>query len=88
MHFIRENIERRKRHTKQFKAIFGVQLEHYFNNVTGFDIVGFDDEVIQPRNPYPDDKSKVQVMSSRAIIRNVWGIRATALIKKLIGGYS
>lgn len=34
----------------EFQKIFGVPLSAYFDNVFGFDIVRFDDEVIRAQN--------------------------------------
>lgn len=45
--FILRNIETYKRYAKPFEQIFGCKLKTLFDNITGFDPVKFDDEVVQ-----------------------------------------
>ena len=39
----------------EFQIVFGVSLHRYWNNLTGFDIVEFDQEVILSGNRAPYD---------------------------------
>ena len=39
---------RRREHTEEFKQIFGVPLEDYWERGLGFDVVKFDEEFVRP----------------------------------------
>ena len=71
--YIYENSQKR-RYMSQFEQTFKVGFDIYFNNLSGFDIVKFDEEVIKP----PDG-----VSTSEQILKD-YGPEAVALIKKLI----
>ena len=70
-----KNIARRNKHNAAFQRTFHVKLHRYWNNVTGFDSVKFDDEVVNP----PDGISTAYAIKSR------YGADAVAMIRDLIG---
>ena len=60
----------------EFERIFGVNLMTYWDMITGFDLVKFDDEVLQT----PDH------IGARDICIRKFGQRAADVIVYLIGG--
>ena len=59
----------------EFKALFGVPLEKFWDTATGFDVVGFDDDFIKA----PKGESTEQAVSRQ------YGERAAKLIWELLG---
>jgi len=72
--FIADNLDLYRRHAREFERIFGCKLKPYFDNLTGFDLVKFDHEVLKPR----------ESESGHAAAHRQWGDEGLALIKKLI----
>ena len=70
------NKERYTKHAPRFRQIFGVQLKPFWDNLTGFDLIKFDDEVVKPPNG----------QSTKKVIKERWGDEAVAMILELIGG--
>ena len=68
-----ENKAKYKKHAEEFRHVFGVGLKPYFDLVTGFDVIKFDQEFIRP----PDGTSTANVIKAR------YGPEAVDLIKKL-----
>ncbi len=62
------------RHAREFQKVFGVRLFTYWDLVTGFDLIKFDDEVIKP----PDGTSTAEAVEAR------YGSEAVKLIRGLI----
>lgn len=60
---------------RDFQRIFGVPLSDYFRSPVGFDVVKFDEEIVQP----PDG------MSTRQHLLATHGQEAVNLIEQLIG---
>lgn len=70
-----DNVARGRQYADQFKRTFGRSIGPYMDKFTGFDVLKFDDEVIQP----PDGKSTEEVVRER------YGEDAVTLIRNLIG---
>jgi hypothetical protein len=71
-------VERHKfmcKHRKKFQQIFDVPLSWFWDNVTEFDVIKFDADVVQS----PDG------VSTKEHIRARWGDEAVVLIEGLIG---
>ena len=73
--FIAVNIQRYRKYAREFERVFGCKLKPYFNNITGFDVVKFDEEFVQA----PDGRSTAEVVEKK------WGPDAVKLIRSLIG---
>lgn len=43
MSFILENVKRRDKYNDRFQRVFGTRLSLYWDNITGFDVIKFDD---------------------------------------------
>lgn len=71
---IRDHVERYQFCARKFQDTFGVRLKRYWDNITGFDVIAFD-EVIKPKRNE----------SSMEAVRRQWGDEAVSLICKLIG---
>jgi hypothetical protein len=71
---VRQNLDLYRQTYREFAKIFGVSLRSYWNNITGFDIVMFDDEFIKS----PDNKSMGDA------ILETYGQEAYDLIRRLI----
>ena len=46
--FMKDNNEKRLKYQANFQSIFHRSLGKYWNPVTGFDVIKFDEEVIKP----------------------------------------
>ncbi len=57
-----------------FKRIFHVALKDYWHGILGFDVTGFDDEVIKSGNQCMKDA-----------VRQTYGQDAVILIQRLLG---
>ena len=73
--FWHKHMRLRHENKNQFHAIFGVFLSDYFDNITGFDIVKFDNEFIKA----PDGQSTSDVVLER------YGDEAMCLCLTLLG---
>ena len=73
--FILFNRELFHKHQAEFKTIFHINLKDYFDFVTGFDVVKFDNDFIKP----PDG------ISTNDAVINKYGQRAADLCHELIG---
>lgn len=73
-----------RQHGRRFSETFGVPLASYFDNLLGFDIVKFDDEIVQPHNPDQGRDKLSSELSMKEIIAKQWGDEAVELIQKLI----
>jgi hypothetical protein len=60
----------------EFTDTFGISLHEYWDKITGFDVVSFDENFIKP----PEGTS------TASAIRHKYGARAVALCKALIRG--
>jgi len=65
---------RRDANANEFVQTFGVSLSKYWNNLTGFDVIAFDD-FIKPR----------QRESTAQAVKRKYGQAAVNLIHRLIG---
>jgi hypothetical protein len=74
MDFIRGNIELYERKCRDFQNIFGTPLKPYWDNITGFDIVRFDEKLIKS----PNGKSISDVVLER------YGKDAVELVEALL----
>ena len=71
---VRRNLELYGQTYREFTEMFGVSLRSYWNNITGFDIVMFDDDVIKS----PENESM------GATVLETYGQEAYDLIRRLI----
>jgi hypothetical protein len=71
----RANLKLRGDYYRKFGATFGWPLASFFNNLTGFDIVKFDDVVVKP----PDGTSTKDAVFAR------WGQEGVDIILGLLG---
>jgi len=69
-----DNIALKKVCEKDFKNLFGLELGDYFDALTGFDIVKFDENLLKS----PDG------MSCRDVILEKYGEEAVGVIQKLL----
>ena len=74
MDFIADNIALYRRHAREFERIFGRKLKPFFDNITGFDLIKFDREVLKPRANE----------CGRDAVKRQWGDEGLVLTKKLI----
>ena len=74
MTLIGENDKKYRRYDHEFAEIFGIHLKPFWDNITGFDIVKFDEHIIQS----PDD------LSMEDVIKKEYGNEAVTLIKDLL----
>ena len=74
MELFRKNKIKADRYHRDFRRIFGVSLVKYHDFLTGFDIVKFDEEVLQP----PPGKS------ARDIVIEKYGQDGLAVIEGLL----
>ena len=58
---IGKNLAPHVTHAKNFRRIFGIDLSKFLDNLTGFDVVKFDDEFIKA----PDGTSTAQAVKAR-----------------------
>jgi hypothetical protein len=72
--FMLENRQRYIKYATLFRAIFSRDLHHFWDNVTGLDVVKFDEEFIKP----------IEGQSTREAILAKYGQTAVDLIDKLI----
>ena len=75
MESVRKNLELYKKLAPTFQRIFSVKLDRFWNNLTGFDVVKLDEEIVKP-----DDGT-----STRAKVREQWGEEGEALCVQLLG---
>lgn len=47
--YFRKNIELYGKYRLEFADVFGTALKPYFDNLLGFDIIAFDEKVLQPK---------------------------------------
>lgn len=59
--FMLENRKKYIRYNTLFYRTFGVQLKNYWNNITGFDIIKFDEEFVKP----PEGVSTAQAVGAK-----------------------
>ena len=71
--YIYSNAEKRAKHYSEFQSIFAVSLRGFWDNVTGFDVIKFD-EFISPADG----------VSCYAATAEKFGERSAALIKELL----
>lgn len=69
-----ENNKKRLKYQQQFQLTFGISLGKFWDVITGFDVVKFDEEVIKP----PDG------VSTRDQILKDYGEAAVEIIEGLI----
>lgn len=50
MSMIKSNDKLYRKHEHEFAELFGIHLRPFWDNITGFDIVKFDDHIIQSPN--------------------------------------
>jgi hypothetical protein len=67
-----KNFQKRKL-GREFDRVFGVALANYFDNFTGFDVIGFDDEVVKSGDGCMAD-----------VVREKYGQRALDMIEELL----
>jgi len=72
----RSNARMRYTHGALFRWTFGVSLDRFWDNLTGFDIVAFDEQVVRP---------EANESTAEAIERK-WGAEARALAQGLVHG--
>lgn len=71
-----KKLETYKRHAREFELTFGVKLmPSYWNHLTGFDLIAFDEEVVQPEDGE----------STREAVKRRFGEDAVDLLLKLMG---
>ena len=58
---VHKNLALRHTHYKDFRRIFGVDLAKFLDNLTGFDVVKFDDDFIKA----PDGTSTAQAVKAK-----------------------
>lgn len=75
MLLIKENDKKYRRYAHEFAELFGIHLKPFWDNITGFDIVKFDDHIIQS----PDG------LSIKDVISKEYSNEAVELIEHLIG---
>lgn len=75
MDFIADNNARFKELAPKFQKMFGVKLRSFYHPVTGFDVVKFDEQFVNPN----------ENESSAAAVKRKWGKDAVALIEQLFG---
>jgi hypothetical protein len=73
--YFQKNVQLRGKYHRKFADIFGVPLADYFDNMTGFDIVKFDQEFIQPEDGY----------STQDAVQDKYGDEAVQLVYDLLG---
>jgi hypothetical protein len=71
---VRKNLDLYGQTYRKFAEVFGVALRPYWDNITGFDIVKFDDDFIKS----PENKSMGDT------VLETYGQEAFDLIRKLI----
>jgi hypothetical protein len=64
------------KYSEQFKRTFGVPLQKFCHPLFGFDVIAFDDKIVQP----PDGTSTKEAVLER------WGQDAVDMILALIDG--
>lgn len=74
MTLIKENDKKYRQYAHEFAELFGIHLRPFWDNVTGFDIVKFDDHIIQS----PDGQSMEDVIQSE------YGNEGVNIIKSLL----
>ena len=74
MSLIKSNDKLYRQYAHEFAELFGIHLRPFWNNITGFDIVKFDEHIIQS----PDGQSMEDV------INNEYGKEGVNIIKNLI----
>ena len=74
MDMIKSNDRIYRENAKEFKQIFRINLKPLWDNITGFDIVRFDDEFIKS----PDGQSM------KDIIQAEYGNEGVSIIKSLL----
>ncbi len=72
--FIADNLDLYRKHAREFEEVFSRKLKPYFDNITGFDVVKFDHEVLKP----------LEGECGRDATQRQWGDEGLVLIKKLI----
>jgi len=73
--FALRNKERYEKHAREFQRVFGRRLKPYFDMLTGFDVIKFDDKIVKPG----------KTESTAQAVARQWGDDAVALIRALIG---
>ncbi len=73
--FMLKNKDRFTKEAPEFKRTFNRNLKDFFDFVTGFDVIAFDEKVIQPA----DD------ISTADAVREKYGDAAVALCERLMG---
>lgn len=66
-------VELYKKHARQFEQVFGQKLKLYWDNMTGFNIVKFDDEIVLSGDSCMKDK-----------VQERWGQAGVDLMMALI----
>ena len=54
LEFIADNIERYKRYAREFEEIFGCKLMPFWDQLTGFDVIKFDEKISRESHPAND----------------------------------
>lgn len=72
--FVIQNSLRRKQYASTFRRLFGCSLSSFWSNVTGLDLVAFDDQVIQSGHGCMED-----------VVRARYGEDAVQCIRSLLG---
>lgn len=70
---LKANIQKRELYDAEFRRIFGFPISRFWNNLTAFDIVGFDD-YLKP----PDGTSLNEYVTEK------YGARACEIINALL----
>ena len=72
--YLNENKLKYKIYSREFNAIFGMPLHRFWNTLTGFDIIKFNDVILCPDN-----------ISLESHVIKLYGENSSKLIKNLIG---
>ena len=74
MKIVIKNKRKHDQYHKSFFRIFGIRLSRFFNLITGFDIVKFDDEVLHSQDGE----------SSKDVVQREYGNEGVKIIMSLI----
>jgi len=65
-----------KKHRREFREIFGIDLNNYYDIIIGFDVIAFDEKFIQP----------AEGQSTHDKVNEKYGARAVDLVLELLKG--
>ena len=75
MDFIADNNARYRKHAKAFERMFGCKLKPFFDSITGFDVIKFDEEFVKP----------VAGEACSEAVERRWGKEAMGILRLLLG---